>query len=701
MSKENLNETNKNKENYEKNQVEKSMKNLYDNEGYILEKTGNTSQEENLENINNKIDSNGFVLTPKKSVNNNANSMEKDEMLIKETKRERVNASVIKKNKVDSITETKEKGLDSLTDTDINKTIAENEPEEEFIDIQSNIINKPEFANNNIRRTKRQEKSKGQNIKAWIKERKVPVTIISVFVLLIAISGVVFAIVGSKGTPNLLDPNSAVNKKLENQKKGSSNKKPDFVFVDGITINDIDLSGKTLEEAKEIIKEKEPSFREKLEISVVANNKVAELTENNFSYTYDTEKVLNEAVEYSKEIEKNKKASTTNNLGEEAGKFTIKATLKEDSIGPEVEKIANTMDEKTKQARVTQFSPSKKDKYKYAEGENGFYINKETLESDILIFINSKREKGTINAKVKEVEPKITVDMVKKNIVPLATYSTTSYNTADGTHNMKTALAACNGSIIEPGGIWSFNTRTGDSNLTSKGYRPATVIAGGKYTQGVGGGICQVSTTVYTAALYANMSIVERYNHFWASSYSAAGLDATIDYPGLDLRLKNPTDYQMFFECYMEGRKLVVNIYGYKDSSYDQIATYSKTHDVVSGSNFKASAYRLYYKDGKEIKREHLSTSTYSLTKGHYVVAGDSGTFGKVPNAPKAKEEETKPPATPKPTEAPVVKPTQPPTKPPTKPTQPPTQPPTSPPSTSPPVTDPPATDPPLVDVDE
>ena len=350
------------------------------------------------------------------------------------------------------------------------------------------------------------------------------------------------------------------------------------------------------------------------------------------------------------------------------------------------------------QAHVSEFKPFEKDKYVYAEGTKGSEINQETLANDIRAFLSSGKTTGSIAAKTNEISPTITVDMVKKNIVPLSTYSTYSYNTANGTHNMEQALSACNGSVIEPGATWSFNKCTGDSNLESNGYKPATVISNGKYEQGIGGGICQASTTIYYAAIYANMDIVERYNHKWASSYAAAGLDATIDYPNLDLKLKNKTSYQMFMECTISGNKLTVNIYGYKDPSYDTIATYSETCDITS-ENFGARAYRIFYKDGKETKREQLPPSTYSLSDGHWVVDGDSGTMGRLPEGaeqnptqpttaepqrPSYEEPEaTSPPQTQPPTTKPQS--TQPPT---TKP-QPTTAAPTNPPATNPPETKP------------
>ena len=75
------------------------------------------------------------------------------------------------------------------------------------------------------------------------------------------------------------------------------------------------------------------------------------------------------------------------------------------------------------------------------------------------------------------------------------------------------------------------------------------------------------------------MDVEERYCHKWASSYVPTGLDATIDYPRLDLKLSNPTEYQMFMECKLVDRTLYVSIWGVKDSSYDEIKTHNEMTD--------------------------------------------------------------------------------------------------------------------------
>ena len=130
-----------------------------------------------------------------------------------------------------------------------------------------------------------------------------------------------------------------------------------------------------------------------------------------------------------------------------------------------------------------------------------------------------------------------------KQTVKLSEYTTNSTNTENGTHNMALSLAAANGTVLKPGEIFSFNETTGDTTTGALGYLPATGISNNKSVQVYGGGICQSSTTIYGAALRADMEIVTRYNHRWPSSYVPIGQDATVDYPSTDFQFKNSSDY--------------------------------------------------------------------------------------------------------------------------------------------------------------
>lgn len=112
----------------------------------------------------------------------------------------------------------------------------------------------------------------------------------------------------------------------------------------------------------------------------------------------------------------------------------------------------------------------------------------------------------------------------------------------DRTHNVLLGAARLNGQIIMPGQVFSFNDVLGDRG-EARGFRYAPVIAGGVLVEGMGGGTCQVASTLNAAAFFAGLVVVDRRPHSRPSSYIKLGLDATVSYPDLDLKLKNPFDF--------------------------------------------------------------------------------------------------------------------------------------------------------------
>lgn len=389
----------------------------------------------------------------------------------------------------------------------------------------------------------------------------------------------------------------------------------EFKFPEGTTVSGISISGKTYEEAKKILESKEESFIKPLSISVDVNGIINKVTEKDFKYTYDIDSVLNEikteATDPSVETSTSKKS------------YSVTATVTEESVEEQAKKIAKKNFKSAENASVSKFHPYAKERFEYADATQGQKVNETDLSNQLKGVFASGASEYRIIADVEKTDAKITVDDLKKNIVLLSTYETVSTNTENGTENMRVSLKACNGSIIEPGATWSFNKCTGNSNLESLGYKPAGVISNGKSDIGIGGGICQSSSTIYNAAIRANMKVEERYCHKWASSYVPTGLDATIDYGNLDLKLSNPTEYQMFLECKVVDNTLYVSFWGWKSDSYDLIMTRNKLTDQ-GGSSYTVKAWRVYYKDGKEVDSESLGSSTYDTENGYVFIDADN-----------------------------------------------------------------------------
>lgn len=129
----------------------------------------------------------------------------------------------------------------------------------------------------------------------------------------------------------------------------------------------------------------------------------------------------------------------------------------------------------------------------------------------------------------------------------------------DRLENVLLASSACNGTIIRPGEEFSFNETVGE-RTTKRGYKKAYIFVGKKKEKGVGGGICQVSSTIYNAALDADLEVTERHEHSQKVTYIELGKDATVS-DSLDLKFKNTLDYAVKMEVTATEGYVAVNMY--------------------------------------------------------------------------------------------------------------------------------------------
>ena len=414
----------------------------------------------------------------------------------------------------------------------------------------------------------------------------------------------------------------------------------EFVFAKGVSVSGIDIGGKNLKEAKALIKLKEGDFKEEFTLNVnYGDGKKLSFTQDDFSYSFNTDEVFEQAVQYSRDVSTAIQQGTLDQLAppdahnvttdEEKGtiNFGVSCIVSDSSVDKVVNRSAAKIDKKAVEPHATEYNPSAKsfDKmFKWVEGSNDEIIDQDSLTKDIKELFKNGAKSGDVTVKTTTEKPKHKMDDVKNNVQLIGQFSTVSTNGYNANCNMATALDAINGTIVDPGKNFSFNECTGDSNLPENGYLSASVIQNEQYVPGIGGGICQAATTIYNAMVLAGMGVEERANHFYTSVYVYGGLDATIDYPNLDLKMKNNSDYQIFVHTWMDGVTLHCEVYGFQPSDWDEIRTESECSWIGSES-FGFEADRVYYKNGKEVKREDLPDSVYSLKNGHYVVAGDPG----------------------------------------------------------------------------
>lgn len=364
--------------------------------------------------------------------------------------------------------------------------------------------------------------------------------------------------------------------------------------ADNVNISGVNVGGKTYKDALIALGSVEQRIAGTIRVEVDCGEKKIVLTKDDFPYGFDTEDILKQALD----------------SGTGSRNYEIRLKLDENSYNAIADKISAEADRKPENAKVTAFNADKKDMFTYQAEAAGLTLDKEDLKTKVRKIFDQGVTVGSVKAKFDEAKPEYTVEYLKQNIRKLSSFTTESTNTANGMSNQALSLAACSNSIIEPGATWSFNRCTGDTNLESRGYLPAGVIVQGRHEIGIGGGICQSSTTIYNAGLLCGMTVVERECHYYPSSYVDYGRDATIDYGNIDLKLKNPFKYQLFLKCWMDGVILHAEVYGLPAADFDEIKI-STTEPSYTSTSYTVKASRTYYLNGKKVRTEDLPSSTY------------------------------------------------------------------------------------------
>lgn len=194
-----------------------------------------------------------------------------------------------------------------------------------------------------------------------------------------------------------------------------------------------------------------------------------------------------------------------------------------------------------------------------------------------------EEEKEEYEIPLQITTPNVTTDKLGEEAFPekLASFST-RYDASNKNRatNIELASEEINGTVLLPGEIFSFNGTVGP-RTKSKGYLLAGAYSAGELVESYGGGVCQVSSTVYNTALYANLEIVERYNHSSVVSYVNAGLDATVSYGGKDFKFKNSRTNAIMLKADAKNGILTIEVWGIPEEEEYEIELTSKVTDVI------------------------------------------------------------------------------------------------------------------------
>lgn len=406
------------------------------------------------------------------------------------------------------------------------------------------------------------------------------------------------------------------------------------VFANNLYIEDLAIGGLTKEEARAKLEQNITDIMSTQSLVFTKGNTSVEIPFKDLGITYN----INETIDLAFEIGRNegffKKYQISKNGVDEIQKFQLTKTIDEEKIRAQLETSA---------------------KHFYIEPINA------TLERQNRQFMVTKEKNGEaldIDATMEKVlniladtahleEPKINVEVVVQTVVPecteeslqdvqtlLASFSTSYDNSSfNRNENLKVAAKKITRMLL-PDEIFYLSNQL-EPFTEAAGYKDAGTIVGGKIIDSLGGGICQVSSTLYNAILLTDIEVVKRQNHSLAVSYVPLGRDATYSTGLIDFQFKNNTGYPLFIEGYCENNQVIVNIYGHKSfkSEYDikfeskvtevipapatkyeedsSLAEGKEVVEVTALDGKRVNLYKLYYKNGALEKKVLVNNSYY------------------------------------------------------------------------------------------
>lgn len=268
-----------------------------------------------------------------------------------------------------------------------------------------------------------------------------------------------------------------------------------------------------------------------------------------------------------------------------------------------IEQIHSEIYKEPKDAYYTQ------DPFAVYPSENGLDFNISIDEAKNVLG-DQTAEEYTIP--LKTLYPNVTTNMIGTEAFPdlLSSYST-KYATSnrDRTTNLQLAANKINGTVLMPGETFSYNKVVGERTIAA-GYKEAPIYVSGEVVDGLGGGICQITSTLYNAVVYANLEVTQRSNHQFVPSYVTASRDATVVYGSIDFQFKNNRNYPIKITCSVSGGIAQFQIFGMKqDDDYEvEISSYETGRTATA---IYSEAYKILKRDGKVVSKVLLSKDTY------------------------------------------------------------------------------------------
>lgn len=416
-------------------------------------------------------------------------------------------------------------------------------------------------------------------------------------------------------------------------------------FYKGIKIDGVDVSDKTLEEAKAMFKDtREKTVDEFVDVQFQIGDELVQMKSDGMTLSSNIDEVLTEAFGYAKtsnlegveaSLERYDKITS---LKKNPKEYTSAFTLGYDNVSSLTHEALDGFNYNPVDAKATRFDLETLS-FVIEEAKSGQSVDIEKAIADVNDAFSKETYKTVINVDVSEVKAELTADALRSKLGKVSSNSSKTTDKPNRNTNIWLVCKTLDGLMLQPGEQFDFNGFVGE-RTEAKGYQMAAGITNGASEQQLGGGICQANTMLYQSVMEADLRVDERVAHSWPSDYVDAGTDATVSWEYPDFKFTNNTDYPVAIHAYYGDRWVTVEIYGRLLPDGQKISFFGEKELLVdeeptrveyvadptlpvgtvekkrAAHNHKiALAYKVTYDaDGNEIKREEIQTEYRMIT---------------------------------------------------------------------------------------
>lgn len=481
------------------------------------------------------------------------------------------------------------------------------------------------------------------------KERERKIRMLAFFFLLVCVTFLVFALWWILSGKNCDSCAQGTHTTSPSASPSDMTLTDSAVIPDGVTVNDVAVGGLTVSAARTTLTNALDGSLDAISLTLQNDSINATLDKTQLGCSFDVERALSDALNAGR----NGRVSAVLSLDTDTlldSLYTLNESIPNHATNASVEVLTKT---DSKDMSIPYFN--------YTEGSNGMQLDYNAIVNEITTCLGAGQYQATINPEITVSEPAVTVEQLKAERQLLASYTTTyrfkgttsmteaeTENCVARDGNISKAAAMMQCIELEPGHVWSFNEATGDRS-EKNGWFWANAVYNNDYRKETGGGVCQISTTMFNALLRADVEIVKRRAHSIPSDYvtsgyeAGLGFDATVDYGHIDFSFRNNGESTLYVLVYItinsdSSRKKDIHVEVYGSSlgegveyrtrntidehivadtpEYKEDATQPEGYDVISRKAhdyYKVTTYVDKYVNGSFVETVRTETTIYDM----------------------------------------------------------------------------------------